>query len=195
MSRMREPHLRIETGMGNRAVLRVGDPESSGLPVTVPGDVTLVSRPGMCIGIGGLRAYRDGFLFHLVHSTLVSDAAAEGASLFFRGRSEHERGNLSRLVVRYADGRMADSALMLDRPGEHGLFLSTGGSFGSQGCGWRRSHDRWLAVPLPVSGPVSFEIYLPAEPGLSGSASLDSSPIISAAARAQVLWPPADELR
>lgn len=174
---------------------RLGDPESSGLPVTVPGDVTLVSRPGMCIGIGALRAYRDGFLFHLVHSTLVSDAAAEGASLFFRGRTEHERRNLSRLVVRYADGRMADSALMSARQGEHGLFLSIGGSFGSQGCGWRRNHDRWLVAPLPVSGPVSFEIYLPGGTGLSGSADLDSSPIISAAARAQVLWPPAYELR
>ena len=174
---------------------QVSDPSSSGLPVTVPGDLTLVSRPGMRIGIGPVCAYRDGFLFHLVSSTLVSTAAAEDASLYFRGRTEHERRNLSRLVVWYADGRMTDSARMSARRGEHGLFLDIGGEFGSQGCGWQRAQIQWLVMPLPVSGPVSVGIYLPGEPVMSGSANLDSSPIISAAARAQVLWPPAHELR
>ena len=163
------------------------------LPVTVPGGVTLVSRPGVCIGIGPVCVYRDGFLFHLVSSTLVSGAADGGVSLYFRGRTEQERRNLSRLVVRYADGRMADSALMFARPGEHGLFLNVGGDFGSEGCGWRREQIQWMVMPLPVSGPVSFEIYLPGEPGMSGSASLDSAPLVSAASQAQVLWPPASE--
>ena len=168
---------------------RVGDPRSCGLPVTVPGDVVLIRRPAISIGVGPLCAYRDGFLFHLSSST-----GTDHCKLDFLGRTEAERRNLTRLVVRYADGRMADSAQLRSRLGEHGLRLKMVSSFEDHGSGWRHGQVLWLVVPLPVAGPVGFEIHLPGEGTASGSATVDSAPILSAAARAEVLWS-ATELR
>jgi hypothetical protein len=129
--------------------------------------------------------YRDGFLFHLISST-----SGNTSRLGFRGRYEEERRNQTRLVVRYADGRMADSTQMFGRRATHGLLLLIGSDFASRGGDWHSEQTMWLVMPLPVTGPVSFDLYLPGETAASGSASFDSAPIVSAAVRAEALWPP-----
>jgi hypothetical protein len=153
------------------------------MPVTVPGDATLLRKPGLVISAGSVRASPQGFEFTL---SMVGDLDRDGAvpaesiALY-----PEERGLHSWLSVRYADGRERSSDLNanipLDQPdGPHLTFVDGAGSYTD---GWE--HSRWWVTPLPPPGPIQITIHLGGRSNETGSGYLDGQAIAEAGTHAQ----------
>ncbi|MFJ5612077.1 hypothetical protein ACIQCJ_22135 [Streptomyces sp. NPDC093221] len=164
------------------------------LPASVPGDVVLLRSDRAAVWIGGLRAYPNGFVFHL--RAVLRRTPANGAWLGnpLDGRSNPLRppepqSNL-RLGLRYADGRRVatQGGMPVPWPGDDDTeairLISQGG--GGSGLTWEAS---FWTYPLPPDGPVTvFTSWLDA--GVrEASVELDGAAIRAAGGRAVRLWP------
>jgi hypothetical protein len=153
------------------------------VPVTVPGDTTLLSKPGLVISAGSVRAWPQGFEFTLtmLGDIFVPDGVpAESMALYPK-----ERGSHSWLSVRYADGRERSADLNSNTPfdqpeGPHLTFLDGEGSYTE---GW--DYSRWWVRPLPPPGPVQITIHLGGHSEETGSGDLDGQAIAEAGTHAQ----------
>lgn len=160
-------------------------PPSWALPVTMTGDLVLVHEPELLIGIGPICAYPTGFVIYLL---VIFDTAYEDeAGLSFSGRTERERRTRARFLVRYPDGKVADSTRnSRAETGQPVLGRSAGNCqvYGNI----TRQEVIWWVSPLPAAGPVDFEVYLPSATKARGTGRIAGSAIRNAAARSEVLW-------
>jgi hypothetical protein len=152
-------------------------------PVAVPGDTTLLRKPGLVISAGAVRAWPQGFEFTL--SMLSDGQPAEAVPAESIALHLKERGPYSWLSVRYADGRERSADLNTNTPfdqpeGPH-LNCVYGESSGTDG--W--DHSRWWVTPLPPPGPVQIIIHLGGHSNVTGSGYLDGQVIAEAGTRAQ----------
>jgi hypothetical protein len=152
-------------------------------PVTVPGDTTLLRKPGLVISAGEVRAWPRGFEFALSMLSDIDRADAvptAGLALYPR-----ERGSHCWLSVRYPDGRERSADLNANTPfdqpeGPHLTFVD---GAASDTEGW--DHSRWWVTPLPPPGPVRITIHLGGHSDETGSGYLDGQLIAEAGTRAQ----------
>jgi hypothetical protein len=159
------------------------EPPPEIVPVTVPGDATLLRKPGLLISAGSVKATPQGFEFTLsVAGDLDRDGVvpAESIALY-----PQERGQHSWLSVRYADGRQRSADLNANMPfdqpdGPHLTFIDGAGSYTD---GWE--HTRWRVTPLPPPGPVQITFHLGGHTEETGSGYLDGQVIAEAGTRAQ----------
>lgn len=172
-------------GPGRRA-----RPPAWALPVTVAGDLLLLSQPGTVIGVGPICAYPVGFTFYLIAS--LDTGLASPPELLFLGRTAHERENMTRLLIGYSDGTAASSAVTKRTAGGEELTLRYCGEVREVNGNWSRQESTWWVSPLPPPGPIEFQIHLPAAKQASGTAHCDGTSIIQAASRSEVLWPEGD---
>lgn len=168
------------------------------LPGSVPGDTVLLHTELAAVSIGGVRAYPNGFAFHL-RAVLRRDPAV-GPWLGDPLRHQHNalrprdpQSNL-RLGMRYADGRQVGNRGGISAPWGRDddprvLRLQSDGGHGS-GLTW---DSRFWTSPLPPDGPVTlYASWLDA--GVREvSAELDGTAIRAAGARAVRLWPSDEE--
>jgi hypothetical protein len=154
-------------------------------PITVPGDITLLLRPGLMISAGAVRAWPQGFEFTLSMLTSINHAdpvPPESMALY-----PEERGPHSWLSVRYADGRERSADLNANTPfdqpeGPHLTFVDGEASY-TDTDGW--DYSQWRVTPLPPPGPVQITIHLGGHPDVTGSGYLDGRAIAEAGTRAQ----------
>jgi hypothetical protein len=159
------------------------DPSPGAMPVTVPGDTTLLRKPGLVISAGAVRAWPQGFEFTL---SMLGDldragaVPAESIALY-----PEERGPHSWLSVRYADGRERSADLNANMPFDQpeGPHLKCVYGAASDTDGW--DHSRWQVTPLPPPGPVQITIHMGGHSEETGSGYLDGQAIAEAGARAQ----------
>jgi hypothetical protein len=160
----------------------VDKPPPDIMPVTVPGDTTLLCKPGLFISAGAVRAWPGGFEFTLSMLTDIDRpeaVPAESIALY-----PQERGAHSWLSVRYADGRERAADLNANTPfdqpeGPH-LNCVEGASSGTEG--W--DYSQWWVTPLPPPGPVQITIHLGGHSDETGSGYLDGQVIAEAGTRA-----------
>ncbi len=170
-------------------------PPEWALPVTVAGDLALVRQGGVLVSVGAVCAYTVGFEFYLTFGFDRSQAAGWRAGvpgdqlLSFHVRTPQERKSATRIVVGFADGAVADSVMTRVSPGEPVLQFAGGDSGIGSYLSVLRAESRWWVSPLPPPGPVEFRIFLHGAAEPDGTASMDASAILEAAARSQVLWP------
>jgi len=175
-------------------------PPDNVAPALAPLDLVLVNTGELAIFVTGARVYPTGFEMTLTvlfrEETDVEDPI--GMRLFHRrGR----RGALEdqippeqlRFGLRFADGRKATNVgepaawSRGDGRPEGAVLLARGGSGGE-----RRWDQRLWAWPLPPPGELLFACEWPAQEIALTTAALDAGVILSAAARACVLWPAPD---
>lgn len=160
-------------------------PPSWALPVTMTGDLVLVHEPGLLIGIGPICVYPTGFFIYLL---IIFDTVHEGETwLSFTGRTEQERRTRTRLLVRYPDGKTADSTRKSRTESDQPIlsyFADNRQVYGNIA----RQEVVWWTSPLPAAGPLNFEIRLPNATKASGTGHVAGSTIRTAAARSEVLW-------
>jgi hypothetical protein len=166
---------------------RMERPPAWALPVTVPGDLVLLSQPGTVVGIGPICAYPVGFSFYLIAS--LDTTRSSLSELLFLGRTAHERENMTRLLVRYSDGAAARVVENKITAAGEDLILRYCGEERQVNENLARQESMWWVSPLPPPGPVEFQIHLPAPAQVSGIARCDGTAIIQAASRSEVLWP------
>ena len=171
---------------------RMSEPENE-VPAPVPFTAVLGRTDDLAVCIVGMHAYSTGVSFRLA-VRLRRHRRDLGHRLFDmvsgHGPDTPVEDRLL-LGVEYADGRSADT-VRSDWFGaqdvtEDQLVLSPGG-----GGGGGLSYDQryWLS-PLPPPGPVAFVCAWPALDLPESTAECDGQLLIDAAARAHVLWPPA----
>jgi hypothetical protein len=153
------------------------------MPVTVPGDTTLLRKPELVISAGAVRAWPQGFEFTLSMLTNIDlpDAVpAESIALYPK-----ERGSHSWLSVRYADGRERSADLNANTPFDQpeGPHLTCLYAESSDTDGW--DHSRWWVTPLPPPGLVQITIHVGGYSDVTGSGYLDGQAIAEAGTRAQ----------
>ena len=175
---------------------RAEKPPEWALPVTVAGDLVLVRQGGVLVSVGAVCAYPVGFEFYLTFGFDRGQAAGWRAGvpgdrlLGFHARTPHERESVTRIVVGFADGTVADSLSMTRvTPGEPVLRFAGGDSGIGSYLPVLRAESRWWVSPLPPPGPVEFRVFLHGAAGPDGTASMDAGVIVEAAARSQALWP------
>lgn len=153
------------------------------MPVTVPGDTTLLSKLGLVISAGSVKAWPQGFEFTLTMLTdidLPEAVPAQSIALYPK-----ERGSHSWLSVQYADGRERSADLNANMPFEQpeGPHLTCLEGAASDTEGW--DFSRWWVRPLPPPGPVQITIHLGGHSGVSGSGCLDGQAIAEAGTHTQ----------
>lgn len=156
-----------------------GPEPGTALPVTIPGDLVLVRRPGLAIWAGAVSAWREGFEFTLL---MLHDFSVHGPVVDFAPVLGHQDAGVW-LLIRFADGRIcaadADSKRTLEQPSGPGLQLISGAA-----TGHGTNFTRWQVRPLPPHGPVKLTIGSggPAWETI-GSGSLDGTAILAATQR------------
>jgi hypothetical protein len=166
---------------------RAENPPAWALPVTLPGDLVLISQPGTLVGIGPICACPAGFTFYLMAS--LDSTVANPPELLFLGRTTYERQNMTRFLIRYIDGMTAASGHNRRAAEKGELTLRYCGEQRQPNGNWVRQESMWWVSPLPPPGPVDFQIHLPAPQQATGAAHYDGTAIIQAASRSEVLWP------
>ena len=159
------------------------DPPPDIMPVAVPGDTTLLRKPGLVISADAIRAWPQGFEFTL---SMIGDldragaVPAESIALHLE-----ERGPHSWLSVQYADGRERSADMNTNTPFDQpdGPHMKCVYGEGSYSAGW--DHSRWWVTPLPPPGPVQITIHLGGNSNVTGSGHLDGQAIAEAGTRAQ----------
>jgi len=171
-------------------------PPEWALPITVAGDLVLARQGGVLVSVGAVCAYPVGFEFYLTFGFDRGQAAGwsagvpEDRMLGFRARTPQERESVTRIVVGFADGTVADSLSMVKvTRGEPVLRFAGGDSGIGPYLPVLRAESRWWVSPLPPPGPVEFRVFLHGAAGPGGTASMDAGAILEAAARSQMLWP------
>ena len=159
------------------------EPPSDIMPVTVPGDTTLLCKPGLFISAGAVRAWPQGFEFTLSMLGNISPVDAvptESIALYPK-----ERGSHSWLSVQYADGRERSADLNANTPFDQpeGPHLTCAYAESSDTEGW--DYSRWWVRPLPPPGPVQITIHLGGHSEETGSGDLDGQAIAEAGTHAQ----------
>lgn len=112
------------------------DPPSDIMPVTVPGDITLLRQPGLVISTGAVKAWPQGFEFTLsILGGLDRAGAVPAESIALHLK---ERGPHSWLSVRYADGRERSADMNTNTPFDQpeGPHLKCVHGEGSYTDGW-----------------------------------------------------------
>ena len=160
-----------------------GGPAAGAVPAVVPGDVLLARAPGLAVWACAVTVYPDGFAFTLL--TLYDPGAVAPPAPW--ALDETERGGMTWLAARYADGRSRAADLNANTPARQprGPHLRVLDASGSDGC----DESRWWVTPLPPPGPVELAIHLGGRKVPTGAADLDGAAIASAAARAEIVWP------
>jgi hypothetical protein len=164
---------------------RPGPPPTGVTPVTVPGDLVLVRRPGLVTWVGAVTAFPGGFEFTLM--TLFDVRQVEppaGLALDVPQRSQE-----TWLAVRFCDGRYRAADLNANTPRDQpeGPHLQMQDGEANWTEGWDIS--RWWATPLPPAGPVELAIHLNGAAHPSGVGYLDGTALVEAASKARALWP------
>jgi hypothetical protein len=159
------------------------EPPPGIVPVSVPGETTLLRQPDLVISAGAVRAWPQGFEFTLSMLSdinLADTVVAESIAL-----NPKERGSHSWLSVRYADGRERSADLNANTPFDQaeGPNLTCLYAESSDTDGW--DHSRWWVTPLPPPGSVQITIHLGGHSEETGSGHLDGQAIAEAGARAQ----------
>jgi hypothetical protein len=121
------------------------------LPVTVPGDLVLLSQPGAVVGIGPICVYPVGFSFYLIVS--LDAALTDSPELLFLGRSAHERDNMTRLLIRYGDGAAARTSENKITAGEDDLILRYCGEERQVNENLTRQESLWWGFTTPTPRP------------------------------------------
>jgi hypothetical protein len=153
------------------------DPElGTALPVTIPGDLVLLRRPGLAIWAGAVSAWREGFEFTLL---MLHDFRVHGEVLDF-APVLGDQGAGVWLSIRFADGRTCaadvDTKRTLEQPAGPGLQVISGFAAGNGA-----NDSRWQVRPLPPHGLVQLTISLGGPGGETvGSGSLDGTAILAA---------------
>jgi hypothetical protein len=177
------------------APMRVEDPlwaatpPAGVLPVTIPGDVTLIRDDTVLACVGSICAYPSGFTFYLLIG--LNPAREPVRRVGFHVRTDEERAEAARLQVRYRDGRVADSfAYMTGKvtPGNAILRYSGGSSVIRPDMPEPRAESMWWVSPLPPDGPVEFALTLEGGAGPSGTARIEAATILHAAGHSRALW-------
>jgi hypothetical protein len=164
-------------------------PPTWALPVTVAGDLTLVSQPGIQASIGALCAYPAGFLFYLIIG--IDPDRATDRTIRFRGHTPQERASATRLQVEFFDGRVVDSMVSMSSQvtaPEPVLLFSGGQSNIHDYSSNPRCESRWWVSPLPPPGPVTFTLFLRGAADPAGTTRMDAALITQAAVQSEVLW-------
>jgi len=183
-------HVLTDPNASVSAAMRPGraeNPPAWALPVTVPGDLVLISQPGALVGIGPICAYPVGFTFYLMAS--LDSTVANPPELLFLGRTTYERQNMTRFLIRYSDGMTAASGHNRRAAEKGELTLRYCGEQRQPNRNWVRQESMWWVSPLPPPGPVEFQIHLPALQQATGATDCDGTAIIQAASRSEILWP------
>lgn len=159
-------------------------PPGGTVPVTVPGDVTLLPEPGLAVWVGAITVYPDSFTFTLLILSDVQGGQAPPALAW----QPHERDQAAWLEVRFSDGRRRAADLSTNSPFEQpqGPHLQVIDAETDLTGGQARS--RWWVRPLPPPGPVELAVHLNGDAQPAAVAALNGDALISAAARSQVLW-------
>lgn len=154
------------------------------VPVVVPGDVLVVNAAGLVVSAGAVTVYPEGFAFTL---QTLSDTRRPGSPPAPWALDEAERERMTWLEVRYPDGRTRAADLNANTPHRQpgGPRLQVMDASGSDGC----DMSRWWVTPLPPPGPVELAIHLNGAKTPTGVARLDGAALLSAADRAQIIWP------
>jgi hypothetical protein len=176
-------------------------PDWSGPPENVaPGvaalDLVLVNTGELAVFVTGARVYPAGFEMTLTvlfrGETDVEDPI--GMRAFHRRRRGAPEDEIAperlRFGLRFADGRKATNVggpppWSPGEPPPDGAALTERGGSGGE----RRWDQRLWAWPLPPPGELLFACEWPAREIALTTAALDADVILSAAARACVLWP------
>jgi hypothetical protein len=173
-------------------------PPSWALPVTIAGDLILVSEGGVLMSVGAICAYPVGFTFYLtfgfdpLRAARMMGCGPGRRLLGFHARTPQEQESVTRIVITFPGGTMADSVACLTgppAPGEPLLRFCGGDSVIQPDAPVLRAESRWWVSPLPPAGPVMFSVFLPGAAEPDGAESIDSARILEAAARSPVLWP------
>ena len=168
----------------------VENPSTWALPVSVPINMTLVRRPDLVARVTAAVVFPRGFLFYLV---LGFDLRSSPFRLldFHSPRERPGYPRPARLQVRFADGRVADSAVKTYyRPApEDAVMLYQGGNShpsepkSLEQDAFRRHESRWWVSPLPPPGVLEFIMHMRDSLEPAGSGSLDAGPIRAAASQ------------
>jgi hypothetical protein len=164
----------------------VPTPPGGVVPVVVPGDLVLVREPGLAVWAGAVTVFPEGFEFTLL---ILSDASRVPPPADF-ALDVPDRGRMSWLEVRFADGRRRAADLNANTPPDQPQGPQMTLQYGAGADGWLRS--MWWVTPLPPPGPVELTIHLGGAEGTTGTGLLDGARLTEAASRADVVWPQAD---
>jgi hypothetical protein len=166
------------------APLRQSGPPGGVTPVAVPDDVVLIRSVALVVWCGAVTVFPAGFEFTLL---MLFDTNRTGPPAHF-ALHPPERGQMSWLEARYADGRHRAADLNantpIDQPQGPHLMFQDGMAVWTEG--WFRT--RWWVTPLPPPGPVELTIHLNGEQPRTGTGYLDGAALADAAATAKVIW-------
>ncbi len=155
-------------------------PPSGTVPVVVPGDVMLARRAGLAVWAGAVMVFPQGFVFTLL--TLFDTRRAEPPPSDW-ALDVAERGRMTWLEIGYPDGRRRAADMNANTPdrqpgGPHLKMLDGSGSY-----------SRWWVTPLPPPGTVELAVHLNGEATPAAVGRLDGGAMVSAAGRAEAVWP------
>src|SRR3954454_12842833 len=159
----------------------IGPPENV-IPATVALDVILVRRPDLAVWVADALVFPSGLSFGI---NIQRRDESDERSLFF-GAPDPDG---PRFGLRLGDGRkvivrhLGEMKPWLHQPRDP-VLRPRGGS----GTGRLSRADMWL-WPLPPPGELTFVCAWRGEGVEETSASIESGPILAAAARAVEMWP------
>ena len=159
-------------------------PPSGTVPVVVPGDAVLARRAGLVVWAGAVMVFPEGFVFTLL---TLSDTRCAGPPPSDWALDVSERGRMTWLEIGYPDGRRRAADMNANTPdrqpgGPHLRMLGGSGSY-----------SRWWVTPLPPPGQVELAVHLNGEATPAAVGRLDGTAMVSAAGRAEVVWPEVSE--
>ncbi|MBS2965192.1 hypothetical protein KGA66_19235 [Actinocrinis puniceicyclus] len=163
------------------------------VPGSVAADLVLVRTDEVAVTLGLLRAYTTGFEFTVdTRSRRRGQHHRIGAGprrylMQMQGTDTEDR---LRVGLEFSDGRRAELGAPRPHPDQvtaDTLVVHPCGGGGSD----RSSHERYWVYPLPTPGPLSFIATWPAFGITEARIELEAEAVLSAAARAIVLWPEA----
>ena len=154
-------------------------PPSGTVPVVVPGDVVLARTAGLVVWAGAVTVFPEGFVFTLL---TLFDTRHSGPPSYW-ALDVAERGRMTWLEIGYPDGRRRAADMNAstpdDQPGGPHLGMLDGSG----------SYSRWWVTPLPPPGPVELAVHLNGEVTPAAVGHLDGAAMVSAAGRAEAVWP------
>lgn len=168
--------LRILTRMSDKDPSWAATPPSWGIPVAVACNVTLIAREDLFIRAGAALVYPEGVRLHLI--TGLDLRTASFADVQFYGRSPRDELPPARLVVRFPDGRVADSAARPRKGPLEPLLRYDGGGPNptASGTPGPRHEGWWWITPAPPEGTLEISAWLRGSSEPTGMAVLDLRP-------------------
>ena len=161
------------------------------MPGSVAADLLLLRTEEVAVTLGLLRAYTSGFEF-TVDTYSRARRLRHGGMPGRRAFEEAEAEGGLRLGLEFSDGRRAEIGTPRPYPDQVGpdtLVVVPAGSGGSD----RSWHGRFWVHPLPPPGPLSFVAAWPDFAVTEARIELEADAILSAAERANALWPEAPD--